>query len=548
MKKYLILSTAILSLTLIFHSAFAQDNPLFRHISPDANAAYHINLPVILSKVSLADMITRIPPAKHGNDKSRELMDFLKDPTWTGVNINQDILITSLSADFVDSPSYMTVILHLADSSKFRKSMRKEAQGLRITRHSDKSFWGYYDKTAMVWNNELAVIVIVSPPLKNALADAAAMGKIDDSKKEPGTAQTPVSPKYGAMAMPRALATFKGWDSSPIADDPDFKTAFSDNSDFQMYTSKTNYIKAFTKILPHALLGGLTLDSLDMYKHSITTLRFENGRILMQSTTELLPNVAAEMEKFPAPPTDEGLLAGLPKDQLLAFIDLRLNLRVIGYMLDRIGLRRKVDSNLAQKQLSMDDLYHAFKGNLLLAVLAPSHTDSFQRPKPAVYAIIPVGDPIALNKLAEVLKTAKDSTGNDSTGKKPSKIGMFKDKYVLKNNLLVLSDSKASADGYFTNTEKRGNDALTDAVKENPTYLWVDIHTIINLFLGPARPDDGADKKTRMMNGLHLLDKLIAKKSGLHDGKISSSFEITVTKKDQNVLKTIFDLIPASKP
>ncbi len=548
MKKFLRLPLAILTMALIAKDSSAQDNPLFRHISPDANAVYHINLPAILSKVSLADMMARIPPAKHGNGKSEEIMQFLKDPNWTGVNINQDLLVTASNPDFVDSPSYTTVILHLADSSKFRIGIRKEAHGLRITRHSDKSFSAYKDKMALVWNNELAVIVVVTPALKSVMADAAAMGKMEGSKKEPGTAQKSTTPNYGAMAIPRALAAFKGWDSSPIADDPEFKTAFGDNSDFQMYTAKTNYIKALGKLLPHALLGSMNLDGLNMYKHSISTVRFENGRIIMQSSAEMLPQVAADMEKFPAPPPNEAALAGLPKGQLLGFVNLRLNLGVIGYLLDRIGVRAKLDSALAQKQLSLDDFYRAFKGDLLIAVLAPGHTDSFQRPKPSFYSVISVGDPIALKKLSETLKTVKDSTGDDSTGRKATKLGKIKDNYTLKNNLLVFSDSKASAEGYFTSTEKRGNDALSDAIKDNPTYLWVDMQAIVNLLLGPAQPpDDGADKKTRMLNGLHVLDKMILKKGGLHDGKVSSSFELSVTNKDQNVLKTIFDLIPTQK-
>lgn len=547
MKKIFFLPLAILALALIVTDSSAQDNPLFRHISPDAISVYHINLPMILSKVSLADMMARIPPGKHGKN-SQELMEFMKDPTWTGIDTRGDILITGSNSDFVDSANYITVIFHLTDSSKFRIGIHKETHGLRITRHPDKSFSAYKDKMAMVWNNELAAIVIVSPPMKSVMADAAAMGKTDDAKKEPGTPQKPLSvPNYGALAVPKALAALKGWASSPIADDPEFKAAFSDNSDFQMYTAKSNYFKALSKVVPRNVLGGLQLDSLMMYKHSISTVRFENGKITMQSTTELLPEVAAEMAKFPAPPSNEGLLARLPKDQLLGFLSFRLNLRVIGYLLDRIGLRSKLDSALAKKQLSLDDFFHAFKGDVLIAVLAPAHTDSFQRPKPTFYSIVSVDNIIALNKLAETLKTAKDSTGDDSTGKKATKIGKIKNNYALKDNLIVFSDSKASAEGYFTNADKRGNDALTDAIKENPTLMWVDMQAIVNLLMGPVRSDEGADKKSKMLNGLHVLDKMILKKGGLHDGKITSSFELSVTNKDQNVLKTLFDLIPTQK-
>jgi Domain of unknown function (DUF4836) len=545
MKKSMSLSAVILALIFLFHDSSAQDNPLFKHISPDANAVYHINLPLILSKVSLKDAMARIPAPKQGNSRGQEIKDFLKDPSTTGVDINGDILVTSSNPDFLDSAGYTTVILHLSDTSKFRVFLRKQSHGVHITRYPDKSFSAHKDKLAVAWDKDLAVIMMVTPPGKSMMP--ADMEKMDGSKKEPGTPK-PAAPNYAAMAIPRALATLKGWASSPIADDPAFSTAFSDNSDFQMYTAKSNYYKAFAKILPHKALGGLHLDSLMMYKNSISTIRFGNGKITMQTNTELLPQVAADMAKFPSPPSNEDLLARLPKNQLLGFVSMRFNLHLIGYLLDRIGLHGKADSLLATKKLSLDDLCNAFKGDILVALLAPAHTDSFARPTPSVYAITSIGDISAWGKLADMMRAAKDSTGDDSTGKKATMMGKLKNNIALKDNILVISTSKEAAEGYFTTTEKRGADALTEGIKENRTFVWIDLQAVINLLMGPVRNDEGADKKTKMLNGLHMLDKMIMKGAGLHDGKISGSFELSVTNKDQNVLKTIFDLIPAQEP
>jgi Domain of unknown function (DUF4836) len=549
MKKSLCFSAVILALALVCNDSSAQDNPLFRHISPDANSVYHINLPLLLSKVSLSDMMARIPAGKHGKSKNQEMMEFLKNPSMTGVDINGDVLITSSNPDFRDSATYTTLILHLTDTSKFRIALRKQSTGIRITRYPDKSYSAHKDKMAIAWDKDLAVIMMVTAPMKSMMPYVPDMYKMDGSKKEPGTTTPkPAIPNYAALAVPKAQAALKGWASSPIGDDPAFRTAFSDNSDFQMYTAKSNYYKALAKILPHKALGGVNLDSLSMYKSSITTLRFDNGKITMQTNAELLPQVAADMAKFPPPPSNEDLLARLPKNQLLGFVSMRFNLHIIGYLLDRIGMHSKADSLLATKKLSLDDLCNALKGDILVALLAPAHTDSFARPTPSFYAITSIGDITAFGKLADMMKAAKDSTGDDSTGKKATMMGKLKNNMALKDNILVISGSKAAAEGYFTTTEKRGNDELTQDIKEHQTYLWVDMQAIVNLLMGPVRSDEGADKKTKMLNGLHMLDKMIMKGGGLHDGKISSSFEISVTNKDQNVLKTLFDLIPTQEP
>lgn len=547
MKKYLCSALSLLALTLMAIPGFAQDNTLFRHIAPDANAVYRINLPSLLSKVNWEDIMARIPAGKRGKGQNQEMMELMKDPGLSGIDIHGDILVSSSGKDPMDSASYTTMILHLADSSKFRIALRKGSPGLRIVRHADKSYSIYKNKIAITWNNELAVVVTVKPPVNDALSEAVKMGKMDiGAPKGKDAGMNHPAPAYAAIATARSVAALKGWASTALMDDPSFKTTFSNDADIQVYTQKTNsFSKAFQKMIPAKALGGLNLDSLSVYRNSCYSIWFGDGKITMRSTASLTPQVREELAKFTAPALNADLLARVPKGNLLGVASYRVNLSAIGYMLSRLGLHDKLDSALATKNLSLADIGNAFTGDFLFAAVAPPQTDSFQKPKPAIYVVTSINDPSALHKLSEMLKSAKDSTGDDSTGRKATTAGKIKNNFAMRDNILVYSGSKELAEGYFSNTEKRNVDLLTEGMKENPLFLWIDLNMIVNTLMGPVRPDDGGDKKMQMLNGLHVLDKLIFSVSPPKDGEITSYLELSVTKKDQNILKTILNMIPA---
>jgi hypothetical protein len=545
MKRYLILSTAILTLTLVINSSCAQDNSLFRHIAPDATGVYRINMPLLSSKVNWLDLISRIPTGKM-KGKDQQWVELMKEPSETGVDFKGDILITS-SID--PSAKFITVILHLADSSKFRILLRKQFHGIRITRFADKSYSAFMGKTGIAWNRDLAVVV-------EASASGNDTGNGEGS--EPGSKPSP--PNNEAMIVSKCVHTLKGWDSSPIANDPSFKEAFSNDADFQTYTEKTNYYyKGLGKIIPSGVMKNFHWDSLMFYKNSYCGLWFSNGRITMHCTTVLQPQVAEELAKMPPPALNPDLLARVPKGDLLGLASIRFNPSVISYLLNRIGIGKMADSALASNNIRLEDIANAFKGDILLAMIAPAPADStqkFQKPKPEIYTAISVNDPSAVNKWMDMLRKAKDSSskaspdGSGDSTKKATFLGKLKNEYVMKDNILVISSSKEMSEGYFANTGRRTIDAqLNGDLQRNPLFLWIDMGAILNLILGPASSsDDGADAKMKMLNSLHTLDKMIISKTILQDGKINTEFEFSVTKKDQNILKTLLDMIPESKP
>src|ERR1700733_5273844 len=93
MNRSLTLYCLVAALLSIGSSTNAQNqNPLFRHLPPDAARIYHINLPAFTAKISWEELASNIPATK-GDGKDQQIMDILKDPSKAGVDIHQDIFI-----------------------------------------------------------------------------------------------------------------------------------------------------------------------------------------------------------------------------------------------------------------------------------------------------------------------------------------------------------------------------------------------------------------------------------------------------------------------
>src|SRR5258707_10379147 len=115
---------AILAFSMIAVSALGQNapgsgqNPLFRHLPPNAQDIYHINLPVLTSKVGRAELIGKLPFLQKPGDKDKEL-ELLKDPPAPGIVVNQDIFFAQPNHGGTDRTALPTGLLLPKHSLKF---------------------------------------------------------------------------------------------------------------------------------------------------------------------------------------------------------------------------------------------------------------------------------------------------------------------------------------------------------------------------------------------------------------------------------------------
>src|SRR5690242_3479581 len=93
MQKALSLFCLLASLSLTIPGTAQTTNTFFRHIPPDAEQVYHINLAALGSKISWDDISGLIPPPKSASDQ--EMMKYIKDPSLSGIDFHQGFIITA---------------------------------------------------------------------------------------------------------------------------------------------------------------------------------------------------------------------------------------------------------------------------------------------------------------------------------------------------------------------------------------------------------------------------------------------------------------------
>jgi hypothetical protein len=136
---------------------------------------------------------------------------------------------------------------------------------------------------------------------------------------------------------------------------------------------------------------------------------------------------------------------------------------------------------------------------------------------------------------------AKDSANADTSKHKKNTMADIVHHSVVQDGLLVISGSKETSENYFK-SEKRNTDFISDSLRQSPGFVLIDLHAIID-YISKATADQPNQEKTRaIMEKLGVLDKLTLSGTSAQNGEIRTSFELTTTRTDENILKTIINM------
>ena len=533
----------LLSCFLFFSSfvnlhSFAQDNPLFRHLPPDATSVYQVNVPALVSKLNWQDLIGKFPMNPKDN-KSGHMMEMMKNPFATGINITKDFFVTETVKGNLDSVTYTTILFHLADSAKFVAFLSKQEPGLRFFSYPNKGRAAGKDKYGVAWDKDFAVITIIKPGVGDQLSSP--------KSAQQAKPQHPM-PNYTIQAAKKSFAALKGFDGSVYTTDPVFKAGFSDDADIHMWAPRGTGISMLAKNIMkkgHGKDPGFSKAMNTLYQskaHTLSALRFEAGKITLKSTTAFPPDSLAFYAKFAGRPLNTDLVARLPKGDLLAMINLHFDPSAIGEMLDKTKSRAKVDSMLAKKELTVDNIIHSFKGDILLAVVDPANkpVDSSGKKQPSIYLVATIDDLPSFMKLAGKMNLLQDTTAPDSAGSAPHKslLSMVKSTYTLKDNILVISGSKELTDAWFSNSGKRSTDFIPARVKDSPFSLFIDLKNVMGFLQGMSRGEP-SEKDKKIINALNKLDAFTLTGGAIRDGKVETYMELKMTDPSENSLRSL---------
>ncbi len=535
LRPFCLLAPLVLTASLVS----AQNlNPMFRHLPPNAERIYHINLPALTSKVSWQDIISSIPPSKSTSDP--QVMDILKDPSQAGIDINQDIFIAQTGGgNKYDSTTFITVLVHLTDSGKFvafARGMQKDMRALPIGKGPvNASTNGRVigkDKMTLAYNDKLAVITTVTPPAKET---AASIQRSTPNAKNAG----PSAMGYTLRAGRISLAALHGFVSTPYITDPVFIAGFSDDADFHMWgphgeaASKLMDIVNKKKALGNK--GGIFMTHQGVRLHTLTALRFDAGKVTLRTTTLVPQDSIKNYRILTSRPLNTDLIRRLPGKALLGMINLHFDPSLLQEFLGRAGLRNTLDSALSSKGLTTNDLIKAFKGDFLIAGMQPATLSDSGKANPNLFFATTIGDNIAFTKLMGKLMGHADSSGNLPFGK-------MKTGFAIKDNILVVGKTKAQADEYFSNTAgNSGSDLINDRVRTNMFSLAVDVKAIKD-FMQAIYPTP-TSKTQQVLHFLGAIDRLTYTAGGLQNGQLESYFELKMADASENSLRSIFKLL-----
>jgi len=539
----------------------AQTDPIISHLPPNADNIYRIDLASLLSKGNLPDFINSMPK-KPAN--VQPVIDIIKDPSAGGIDIHRPIYIATTSPASLDSPTYTSIFIPLADSGKFVVGLNKLYPGTRIIHLAGKGRTAGKGKTGIAWNDQLAVITMVKAPISRTLHNfqdsavtSAPMPKKSPSQKAPTANPKPVL-HYEVLAAKHSIAALRGYDHSLFLTDTIFQSGLSASADFLAISLGGMQMPGMIKgmMARQVNLSAMMHQSKKSDRYNITTLNFESGKINFSGKMSLKPDEAAIVAKFNSRPLNTDLINRFPQDRLLGAAALHFDPSVINDLLEKFKSRSKIDSLLEKTGLTLDDILGVFKGDFMMAALAPAKgaADTIVK-KPDFYFVTTLNNPAALLKAALKLKSLKppadsgagDSTAGDKTVDTANLLprrGMFaktSTAFSFQDNILVVGRNKQLTDGYFKMTARGNNQLFSPDIQNSPFNLVVDLKAVKS-FLQAITTDTSA-KTQKFFTILDKFDRAITTGGAVDGNWLKTNFELDFKDKSKNSLQSLMELV-----
>jgi len=494
-------------------------NPFFRHIPPDAEQVYHINLAALGSKISWDDISGLIPAPKSASDQ--EMMKYIKDPSQSGIDFHQGFIVATSHLDKnADSPTVVTILAQLSDSGKLLSLIRSKEKGLHTFKFPKGSASGK-DKMALAWNEKMIVVTIVTTSSKNT----------QNLKSSTGSP----APYYTLTAAKKSVAALEGFANSIYTTDPTFINGFSDDADFHAWSEPGSFLyqlMEMSKKKNPLAASGMNIPKPKSQLHSLTAFRFDVGKITLHTSTVVPPDSAKIYSIFNTRPLNTDLITHLPGKSVLGMFNMHIAPSSLDFLLEHYHTKHMVDSMLAKTGLTIDDFTKALKGDFLIAGMEPTEKPDTGDIKPSFFFVTTIADMPTFMKIVGKLGLNKDSSG----GLMGKKIG-----FTLRDNILVVGP-KGKTDAFFSTNNPANLNLVDDRVRDNAFSFVVDIKAISGL-IAEANHGEPSRKTQQALHFLSALDRITYAAGNYKDGKTEYYFELKMTDSSENSLRSLLKLI-----
>jgi len=496
-------------------------NPIFRHIPPDAEQVYHINLAALGSKISWDDISGLIPPSKSASDQ--EMMKYVKDPSLSGIDFHQGFIITSSHlSKSTDSPACITILAQLTDSGKLFSLIRDKEKGLRTFKLPGKGSAAGKDKMAFAWNDKMVVVTIITAPKQ--------------TQQNLKSSTAPSTAYYTLTAANKSMAALEGFTSSIYTTDATFINGFSDDADFHAWSKPGSFFYQLMEMSRKKNPFGNSMKNIPKPQtnmHTLTAFRFDVGKITVRTTVMVPPDSSKIFSIFNTRPLNTDLITHLPGRAVLGMFNLHIAPAALNDLLDHYHTRHLVDSMMAHSGLTIEDFTKALKGDFLIAGMEPTEKPDTGDIKPNVFFVATIADMGAFMKIVGKLGLNTDSSGG--------MLGKMKAGFTLRDNILVIGP-KGKTDAFFTTSNPANLSIVDDRVRNNAFSLVLDVKAISGL-IAQANHGEPSKKTQQALHFLSALDRLTYAAGNYQNGQSNYYFELKMTNSSENSLRSLFNLL-----
>jgi hypothetical protein len=492
--------------------------------------------------ISVDTLIARIFKNDAPDSKDRALFNQMKDSA--GINWGSKFFVFVQQTTNGDKSQSTTFSLlgGLKDAAKFEAHLVKHAKESKgtVKKEKDYSYFLTNDNTIVAWNSEQVTVTMYNHTQKPVF-DTTTM-----------TYQQPVAPANSAAELTRqASLYFTQKVSESLADVKIFTDMFKDKADGYVFTNSNSSLSALSMLS----FQPPKLEELVKDNFSTSTLTFDEGKIVMKSTTYPNKLLGSVLKQYAGPTVDLSMIENYPSQNINGIMMFAFNPEIIGGLMKQLEVEGLANTFLEKAGLTSQDLYKSLKGQIAVVVsdlgipsTAPDpmmkHDEKSMLQKRSFYKMIvnaPVGDKAAFFKLMDKAAAQGFVVKQNNTykgGALASLIGL----YIVadEKNLVIASDSLTYVQ-YMAKTNKAviNKDAL-DRFKGKASVFYFDIANTINGFV----KDSSMGQHDHSLNSVKQTFKDATGYMENFDGtSIKALFEVRMQNEKQNSLVTLTSLI-----
>ncbi len=447
-----ILSGALLLCTMIFlFSSCKKTNDNASHIPKDATAVFSVDMGSIGKKLAWevffgSDIFKKMSKSA-GKDSSN-----LKDIQNAGVDLLGTFYSYVSSDKRFGGGQHFAMLIPINDKGKWEAYVKKTWPKAKL-KAADKRTEGLLDENLYAgWDDNMAIVMNTISKEMEMSADGNYIPPVTDEMQTAAEMEN----------------SFKMTKANSVADNKQFATLAKEGHDISIWVNYENIMNNYGT----GMMGGFT-PSAGMLKDAIFTtgLDFEKGAIKGDMKYYVSNELKAITKDLMNGKPDNDMLKRLPANNLDVLAAMNLSPKALKEMLDKFGLLGLVNVGLAEQQLTADDIFDAFTGDIGFSMnnfkIVPKkygytyYDDNMQMKTDSTTTYDPEMDWLYVmkinkqDKFDKLMGLATTMGGLQSTGNGTYKAqGESGPTIIVKDKFLIVSSSGPAAEAYIAGTNK----------------------------------------------------------------------------------------------